>query len=205
MPPTLGHRPLLDRWPLRVSPSGALHQHVGDGLLQVDGMTKSFGGVKALDNLSARLYAGEVHALHRENGAGTSTLIKIIARVLPADAGTVGTPPARARLMWPWCTRSYRSFRRSPCARTWRSASAGHAARRSGAGDSRLGYGRHSPPQGCGTWIPRLRRRRPAGSNRPPRRRQRAWRATVLTGRDASVPLGGAPRLEPGRPTGCRR
>jgi hypothetical protein len=33
------------------------------GLLHVDGITKSFGGVKALDNVSARFYAGEVHAL----------------------------------------------------------------------------------------------------------------------------------------------
>ena len=61
-------------------------------LLRVDGITKSFGGVKALDDVSARFYAGEVHALLGENGAGKSTLVKIIAGVLPADAGTVGTP-----------------------------------------------------------------------------------------------------------------
>ena len=61
-------------------------------LLRVDGITKSFGGVKALDDVSARFYAGEVHALLGENSAGKSTLVKIIAGVLPADAGTVGTP-----------------------------------------------------------------------------------------------------------------
>src|SRR3954447_18691710 len=64
----------------------------GTALLHVDGITKSFGRVKALDNVSARFYAGEVHALLGENGAGKSTLVKIIAGVLPADAGTVGTP-----------------------------------------------------------------------------------------------------------------
>jgi ribose transport system ATP-binding protein len=57
-------------------------------LLTLEGITKVYPGVRALDNVSISLLAGEVHALLGENGAGKSTLIKIIAGVERPDAGS---------------------------------------------------------------------------------------------------------------------
>ncbi|MCF6411533.1 sugar ABC transporter ATP-binding protein [Pseudalkalibacillus salsuginis] len=53
------------------------------------GITKTFPGVKALSNVSLRLFPGEVHALMGENGAGKSTLIKVLTGVYTKDEGTV--------------------------------------------------------------------------------------------------------------------
>jgi simple sugar transport system ATP-binding protein len=53
------------------------------------GISKSFPGVRALDDVALRLFPGEVHALMGENGAGKSTLIKVLTGVHPADGGEV--------------------------------------------------------------------------------------------------------------------
>src|SRR6218665_3459368 len=58
-------------------------------LLQVRGVSKSFPGVVALDNVQFRLRPGSVHALLGENGAGKSTLMKIIAGVYAPDQGQI--------------------------------------------------------------------------------------------------------------------
>ncbi|MQA87802.1 MAG: ATP-binding cassette domain-containing protein [Streptosporangiales bacterium] len=56
-------------------------------ILALAGVSKSFGAVQALRNVSFELYAGEAHGLAGENGAGKSTLVKILAGVHRPDAG----------------------------------------------------------------------------------------------------------------------
>jgi galactofuranose transport system ATP-binding protein len=56
-------------------------------LLEVVGVDKVFPGVRALDDVSFTLQAGEVHALVGENGAGKSTLIKVLTGVYQPDGG----------------------------------------------------------------------------------------------------------------------
>ncbi|WP_338307490.1 sugar ABC transporter ATP-binding protein [Bradyrhizobium sp. TM233] len=58
-------------------------------LLEVHGISKSFGAVRALQEVDFTLRAGEIHALLGENGAGKSTLIKVVTGVFPRDAGIV--------------------------------------------------------------------------------------------------------------------
>jgi monosaccharide-transporting ATPase len=58
-------------------------------LLSVQGMSKRFPGVQALDGVNFSVRAGEIHALMGENGAGKSTLIKVLTGVYPGDAGSV--------------------------------------------------------------------------------------------------------------------
>lgn len=58
-------------------------------LLQVSHVSKSFPGVRALDDTSMTLAAGSIHALLGENGAGKSTLIKIITGLHQPDSGEV--------------------------------------------------------------------------------------------------------------------
>jgi ribose transport system ATP-binding protein len=56
-------------------------------LLQAWGVTKSFPGVKALQNMHLELRHGEVHALVGENGAGKSTLMKLLSGIYVPDEG----------------------------------------------------------------------------------------------------------------------
>lgn len=56
-------------------------------ILQMENISKTFPGVKALDNVRLDVKKGEVHALVGENGAGKSTLIKILAGVHQPDPG----------------------------------------------------------------------------------------------------------------------
>nr|WP_033274435.1 sugar ABC transporter ATP-binding protein [Actinospica acidiphila] len=58
-------------------------------VLAVRGLSKTFPGVRALDDVDLTLHAGEVHALIGENGAGKSTLIKLLTGVYRPDAGDI--------------------------------------------------------------------------------------------------------------------
>ncbi len=58
-------------------------------LLELEGISKSFPGVKALQDVHFATSAGEVHALVGENGAGKSTLIKVVSGVHRPDAGII--------------------------------------------------------------------------------------------------------------------
>jgi len=58
-------------------------------LLEIDGVSKSFPGVRALDAVTFDVRGGEIHALLGQNGAGKSTLMHILAGVLRPDAGRV--------------------------------------------------------------------------------------------------------------------
>ena len=76
-----------------------------DVLLRVEGISKRFGAVVALQDATLHLPTGEITGLVGDNGAGKSTLIKIISGVLTPDSGSIefrGTPvhftsPALAR------------------------------------------------------------------------------------------------------------
>ena len=90
-------------------------------LLALEGISKSFPGTLANDDISVAILPGEIHALLGENGAGKSTLVKIIYGVLAADAGEIrwqGQPvsiagPAAARRLgigMVWCGVVFQHF-----------------------------------------------------------------------------------------------
>ena len=56
-------------------------------IIEFEGISKRFGGVQALDDVSFCVTRGEIHALVGENGAGKSTLIRICGGVYPPDSG----------------------------------------------------------------------------------------------------------------------
>lgn len=62
---------------------------MSDFKLRVEGVEKSFPGVKALTNISFAVRKGTVHALCGENGAGKSTLMKVLTGLYKADAGQI--------------------------------------------------------------------------------------------------------------------
>src|SRR6267378_2965011 len=58
-------------------------------LLRLEGISKRYGGVRALAGARLECERGRIHAVLGENGAGKSTLIKVIAGVVKPDAGTI--------------------------------------------------------------------------------------------------------------------
>ena len=60
-----------------------------DILLEMKNISKTFPGVKALDNVSLSVKRGSVHALMGENGAGKSTLMKCLFGIYSMDSGSI--------------------------------------------------------------------------------------------------------------------
>jgi ribose transport system ATP-binding protein len=78
--------PQLNRAEMWSNPDPRLSQ---TPLVRVSGVTKHFGGVRALRGVDLEVFPGEVHALLGENGAGKSTLIKILSGVHKHDGGRI--------------------------------------------------------------------------------------------------------------------
>lgn len=58
-------------------------------LLRVEGISKSFGGIKALDNISFEVQEGTIHALIGPNGAGKTTLVNMISGIYSVEQGKI--------------------------------------------------------------------------------------------------------------------
>jgi len=56
-------------------------------ILTMRGVSKTFGGTKALSSVMLDVYPGEIHSLMGENGAGKSTLMKVLSGAIRPDPG----------------------------------------------------------------------------------------------------------------------
>jgi len=75
--------------------------------MELTGVTKTFGAVKALEDVDFRIAPGEVHALMGENGAGKSTLIKILTGALRCDKGEIRLDGQKVEFATPADARSH--------------------------------------------------------------------------------------------------
>src|SRR3954451_19184332 len=73
----------------------------GTPLLELEGVSKRFGPVQALDRVDFAVSAGEVVGLVGDNGAGKSTMVKAIAGINPPDSGTVRFEGQEVRISRP--------------------------------------------------------------------------------------------------------
>jgi D-xylose transport system ATP-binding protein len=73
----------------------------GTPLLELEGVSKRFGPVQALDRVDFAVGAGEVVGLVGDNGAGKSTLVKAIAGINPPDSGTIRFEGREVRISKP--------------------------------------------------------------------------------------------------------
>ncbi|WP_202239343.1 ATP-binding cassette domain-containing protein [Actinacidiphila reveromycinica] len=76
---------------------GAAGDAPGAPLVALTGVSKSYGNVRALRDVSLEVHAGQITCVLGDNGAGKSTLIKIIAGLHPHDAGTYAVEGRQVR------------------------------------------------------------------------------------------------------------
>jgi len=70
-------------------------------LVDIQAVHKAFGGVRAVEDVSVNVYAGEVMALLGHNGAGKSTLMKMLAGAYPIDSGVIRINGEAAKITSP--------------------------------------------------------------------------------------------------------
>lgn len=75
-----------------------------EAVIRLTRVSKSFGAVNALSDVSAEFYAGEVHAILGENGAGKSTLMNVITGVLQPNSGQIEVEGRTVRSLSPETT-----------------------------------------------------------------------------------------------------
>ena len=82
----MSRRKIYDGLPL---PAFLMPKSLAGTVLEVDGVSKSFGGIRAVNNASLQVGAGEIHALIGPNGAGKTTLFNLVSGLYPTDNGTI--------------------------------------------------------------------------------------------------------------------
>lgn len=76
-------------------------------LCELRDMHKSFGGIRAVDHVSLKLYPGEVHGVLGHNGAGKSVLMKMLSGAYSRDGGTILINGEEAQIATPRDARRY--------------------------------------------------------------------------------------------------
>jgi ABC-type branched-subunit amino acid transport system ATPase component/ABC-type branched-subunit amino acid transport system permease subunit len=82
----MSRRQIYDGLPL---PGFLLPKGLSGTVLEVSGVSKTFGGIRAVTNARLTIGAGEIHALIGPNGAGKTTLFNLISGLFPTDNGTI--------------------------------------------------------------------------------------------------------------------
>jgi ABC-type branched-subunit amino acid transport system permease subunit len=83
---SMSQRKIYEGLPL---PAFLMPKGISGTVLEVSGVSKSFGGIRAVNNASLQIGAGEIHALIGPNGAGKTTLFNLISGLFPTDSGTI--------------------------------------------------------------------------------------------------------------------
>ncbi|MGY2913270.1 ABC-type sugar transport system ATPase subunit [Ewingella americana] len=76
---------------MTINSSSPISPHSAEAFISLEGISKKFPGVLALDNVTLTLNKGEVHCLAGQNGCGKSTIIKVISGVYQPEKGAAIT------------------------------------------------------------------------------------------------------------------
>ena len=107
------HRRAVHRHAARAPPRGRPRRPASAvPVVEIRGLSKTFGGVQALDDVGLTILPGEVHGLLGENGSGKSTLIKVLAGFHHPDSAeiSIGGTPCRAADLAPGSSQLGLSF-----------------------------------------------------------------------------------------------